>query len=505
MIYIPAMDLYKPAKSVPENGFNHGQDNLILIAVLLAAIASLLFNWFGTGYALERIMEEQSEERALRWGHLLESDLQDLDTLLAKGKPSQEDLRTIQTIVSAGSIFRFKFFNAHGVIVYASREEDAGHTIRKSYFYEIVKEGVPFIKVEKEEDFGSNIKYVVEAYIPILKNGIFRGAIEVYLDLSQSAATMQRYRIIAFFVLFGFTLLLCGMFAITTIRSKVRQEIADQNVIAKNALEAVNEVLESRVTQRTQELELEIKSHLETEAELVDAMMKAERANTAKSAFLSSVSHELRTPMNAIMGFAQVLQLSTQKKLDRNEVENLQDIITNGDKLIGLIDQILKLSKLETGNSITKSSQFKIDELIKECEEEYLLEAKKREITITSNVSTCLDKTVTVDRNCLKQALLNLLSNAIKYNKPGGVVSINCECNADVICKITVTDTGLGIPINQHDAIFHSFERLGREGHNIDGTGIGLSIAKSLIELIDGRIGFESDVGHIVIDGNRGD
>lgn len=473
----------------------YARDNIILIAALVAGLASLLFNWFGTGYAITHILEDEAREKALRWGYFLHEDLRDIDSLFSKSKPTEADLEAIQAVVTAGDIFQYKFYNAHGVIVFASRAEDMGTTIRKPYFYEIVKEGIAYTKIAQKEGLGKPKTFVSEAYIPILKNGIFRGAIEVYSDITKRAEEMFKFRIWAFVALCGFTLLLGALLAIVVVRRKLAQESSEQSLIAEKALKAVNETLEERVSQRTEELEFEIRSHLETEAELVDAMMKTERASKAKSAFLSSVSHELRTPMNAIMGFAQVLQLSACEKLNQRETENVRQIIDNGDKLVNLIDQVLDLSMLEAGHTQTEISQFSVEELLSECAEEFQAAAERNGIKMTTDAGICVGKTATVDRNCLKQALLNLVSNAIKYNKHGGSVKIACACSSDDVFRITIKDTGLGIPAKHHENVFQSFERLGREGQTIAGAGVGLSISKSLVELIKGQIGFESTVG----------
>lgn len=468
------------------------RDRFILVAALVAGLASLLFTWFGTGFAIDRILEDEANNKALRWGHLLEAELGDLDLLLAKGQPTDTDAQIIERVIKAGDIFRFKFMNAHGVVVYASRESDIGTSIEHTYFYEYVMEGIPFTKIKRDENFGEGIELVTEAYIPVLKGDTFRGAIEVYSDVTDRAKELQRYRIVAFIVSFGFTLLLGGIFAIIYVRSKISHEIAERSLITEQATKAVNEALEERVAQRTAELEYEIRSHLKTEAELVDAMTKAERASTAKAVFLSSISHELRTPMNAIMGFAQVLRRSAEAKLNERESENVQDIIDNGNRLIHLIDQLLTLSKLQSGDTVAKPSEFKINDLILECAEEIAVEAKYAGIKFSTNMDVCAAKVATVDRDCLKQALLNLISNAIKYNKKGGIVDVSCDCKDNGKVRISVLDTGKGIPEHQRESVFQSFDKLGREGHAIEGVGIGLSIAKSLVELINGEIGFES-------------
>lgn len=274
-----------------------------------------------------------------------------------------------------------------------------------------------------------------------------------------------------------------------------QKTLHQEKLAAELALKAANEELEERVSQRTQELEFEIHSHLETEAELFVAKMKAERANAAKSAFLSSVSHELRTPMNAIMGFAQVLQLSARSKLNEREIENVRQIVENGDKLVELIDQVLDLSKLQSGEAEAAATNVSIDVLLEECADEYKEAADRKQVTVMTDAGICVGKSATLDRNLLKQALLNLISNAIKFNEQGGTVHIVCECSSDSLLKINVIDTGEGIAKQHHDAVFQSFQRIGREAQMIEGTGVGLSIAKGLVELMGGHITFESAEG----------
>lgn len=471
------------------------RDNVIIVAALIAGMASLLFNWFGTGLAITHILEDEAKDRAVRWGEFLKQDLNDLEWIFESGSPSFVDQHAIDGAVEAGNIFRYKFFNANGLIMYASRTEDIGKTNSKPYFANIVQKGQTFATVENDESFGADNSFISEAYIPIMNGGDFRGAIEVYTNVTDRALELQKLRIWAFVVLCGFTALLGGMLAIVVVRNKMTQEIAEESQIAEQALHAVNEALEERVSQRTQELEFEIQSHLETEKELVDAKMKAERANAAKSAFLSSVSHELRTPMNAIMGFAQVLQLSARSKLDERETENVRQIIENGDLLVELIDQVLDLSKLQSGEAEAASTNVSIDELLDECAAEYKDTADRKQVTIITDAGICVGKSAALDRNLLKQALLNLISNAVKFNKNGGTVHIACECTSDPVLKINVTDTGEGIAKKHHDTVFQSFQRMGRESQAIEGTGVGLSIAKGLIELMSGHITFESMEG----------
>ena len=272
-----------------------------------------------------------------------------------------------------------------------------------------------------------------------------------------------------------------------------QQTLRQEKLAAELALKAVNEELEERVSQRTQDLEQEIQSHLVTEAQLIDSMEKAKRANAAKSAFLSSVSHELRTPLNAIMGFAQVLQISARGKLDARQLENIQQIVENGDKLTDLIEQILDLSKLEKNTSNIDIAHVAIDDIIHECIDHYIKDAENHGLSLSAIVDSCQGIMVAADRSYLKQALLNLMSNAIKYNRDGGAVTVSCDIVPSEHLKISVVDTGFGIPSAQHKNVFQPFQRLGREGTTIEGAGVGLSISKNLVELMGGRIGFNSE------------
>lgn len=472
-------------------------DGILVMATLVAVLAALMFNWYGTGYAITKILESEATAKAARWGKFLQNDLAGMDDILLDGTLSFGDQDALLNAVNAGNILRYKFFDRNGVIVLASRPDDVGTKSTSAYFKDVVMKGQTYTKIATDDDFEDGQTYISEAYIPVMENGAFKGAIEVYSDVTGRAFEMREYRVLAFAIFFSFTLLLGAVLAVVVVRNRKAQQLAEERLGAETTLRIINEELEERVSQRTQDLEQEIQSHLKTESELIAAMETAERANAAKSAFLSSVSHELRTPMNAIMGFAQMLQRSADGKLDVRSRDNIGQIIENGDKLVALIDQILDLSKLENNKSAIDIADVQIEDIIHECVDHFQSDADGRGLTISSIAHACSGEMVAVDRNCLKQALLNLVSNAIKYNRDGGSVTISCARDPSENMTISVSDTGFGIPLAYHESVFQPFRRLGREATTIEGAGVGLSISKALIELMGGRIGFtsEQDVG----------
>lgn len=227
------------------------------------------------------------------------------------------------------------------------------------------------------------------------------------------------------------------------------------------------------------------------EKAVLDARAEAERANQAKSDFLSSMSHELRTPMNAILGFAQMLEYDT--RLDADQQDNVHEILKGGRHLLELINEVLDLSKIEAGHVDLSLEPIDISCVANECTgliEPLMLQ---KQITLYQDVPP--RTAVRADRVRFKQALLNLLSNAVKYNRDSGQIHLNVKPSNGQYQRITVTDTGLGIPPDRIEKLFQPFQRLGAEHSEIEGTGIGLTITRHLVELMGGNVGVDSQVG----------
>jgi signal transduction histidine kinase/CheY-like chemotaxis protein len=222
------------------------------------------------------------------------------------------------------------------------------------------------------------------------------------------------------------------------------------------------------------------------------AKREAEDANHAKSEFLSRMSHELRTPLNSILGFAQILELGA---LNEQQSDNVAHILKGGYHLLDLINEILDLARIEAGRLSLSLEPVRVREALKDAVDLVRPLAIQQNVTINPDVAIRCDRHVQADRQRLKQVLLNLLSNAIKYNRGGGSVVISCCETPGNSLRIEVVDTGTGISNEGLKRIFRPFERLGADGTDVGGTGLGLALSKRLVESMGGTMGVESTVG----------
>jgi PAS domain S-box-containing protein len=237
----------------------------------------------------------------------------------------------------------------------------------------------------------------------------------------------------------------------------------------------------------------DISTRKEAEAELRAAREEAERANRAKSDFLSSMSHELRTPLNAILGFAQVLGLD---ELSASQHDDIEQILKGGRHLLDLINEILDIARIEGGRLNISPEPVLVADVVAEIVSLMRPLADERDIRLDADLPEMQDCHVIADRQRLAQVLLNLVSNTVKYNVEGGTVKVDCSAGSDETMRIAVTDTGPGIAPDQVPLLFTPFERLGADESGIEGTGLGLALSKSLVELMDGRLLVDSVPGH---------
>ena len=231
----------------------------------------------------------------------------------------------------------------------------------------------------------------------------------------------------------------------------------------------------------------------QVELELQKAMAIAEKANLAKSDFLSSMSHELRTPLSAILGFAQLIESGSPAPTVAQK-RSVDQILQAGWYLLDLINEILDLALIESGKLSLSLEPISLADVMHECRAMIEPQAQKRGISVTFPQVT-IPHFVLADRTRVKQVLINLLSNAIKYNKSGGTVVVECLAGTPGSVRICVRDTGAGLAPDKLAQLFQPFNRLGQEANVEEGTGIGLVVSKRLIELMGGVIGVESTVG----------
>ncbi|MBE0549521.1 MAG: HAMP domain-containing protein, partial [Rubrivivax sp.] len=262
--------------------------------------------------------------------------------------------------------------------------------------------------------------------------------------------------------------------------STIMRDISERKR-TEQALRDFNAELERRVEQRT--------------AQLAASRDEADRANHAKSEFLSRMSHELRTPMNAILGFAQLLQMDSQ--LGDSRRDWVREIIGGGRHLLELINDVLDLSRVESGRFTVSPEAVALRPLIDECLTLLRPLAEAGKVRLLEATRHC-EVQVRADRTRLRQVLLNLLSNAIKYNHRQGSVNIVCVAEADATppaVRVRITDSGPGLTPAEQARLFVPFERLGADERQIEGTGIGLVLSRKLMEIMGGQIGVESTPG----------
>jgi signal transduction histidine kinase/ActR/RegA family two-component response regulator len=231
----------------------------------------------------------------------------------------------------------------------------------------------------------------------------------------------------------------------------------------------------------------------QVEQTLTKATAAAEKANLAKSDFLSSMSHELRSPLNAILGFAQLMD-SDVTPATPSQKSSIAEILRAGWYLLELINEILDLAQIESGKLSLSPEPTSLAEVILECQAMIEPQAQTSGIRMTFPQFDvpCF---VAADRTRLKQVLINLLSNAIKYNQAGGTVVVDCAGSTAERIRLNVRDTGAGLPPEKLAQLFQPFNRLGQEYGAEQGTGIGLVLSKRLVELMGGVLGVESSVG----------
>jgi signal transduction histidine kinase len=268
---------------------------------------------------------------------------------------------------------------------------------------------------------------------------------------------------------------------------------------AEEILQKARDDLEKRVAERTKELgntnELlrhEVDKRKRAQAEIIHAKEAAEKANLAKSIFLTNMSHELRTPLNHIIGFTELIVDKRFGELNETQMEYLNDVLHSSNHLLSLINDILDLSKVEAGKLQLEPSEINLKMLLENSLNMIKEKAMKHGIQLSTTVED-IPETIRADERKLKQIIYNLLSNSVKYTPDGGSIHLRGKMRGSEV-EVSVTDTGIGLKRADLERIFNPFEQVENSRSNRDrGTGLGLSLTKNIVELHGGSIWAESE------------
>ena len=380
------------------------------------------------------------------------------------------DNARIDTIVrrfSRGTdVLKIKIYNASGRVVYSSEAAQIGDDASANRYFQSALEGSPSSQLTFRGRFDAMDGHIfdrdlVASYIPVLYGGNLEGVVELYADRTVSISGFRDALVALALILAPLYL---GLYAIVIVVALRYDRLRDQR-----------------------------------QAHLQELAASEERANRAKTEFLTHMSHELRTPLNAILGHAQLLGAEFRSAGDsageRVAVrEHVDRIMAAGWHLLGLIDEVLDLTKIEAGGTSLDRAAVAVPPLLDDCLAQLDAMAAASSIRLRAPVVEPGAAWVAADLQKLRQVLLNLVSNAIKYNVAGGEVSTMARRVEDRI-RIEVKDTGRGLTLDQIDRLFQPFTRFLRRGEVIQGSGVGLALSKRLVEAMSGRLLVTSEPG----------
>jgi PAS domain S-box-containing protein len=557
------------------------REKRLLISLMVIAIVALMASWGAVRKGENWLLEKESLDTAVKWATFARNNLSDLDGLLGGGSLSRRDRHLFEFAGEAGKVFRYKIFGPDGRTVMASRASDMGTFNTKPYFSDLVMKGQAHVEIEDKADSGPNRTVVSEGYVPIMEQGRFKGAIEVYVDMTAQANAL---RYTGNLVFAGLVVLLsvigtaCGIFVWFDVRARAQEilresedrfrtvvnrspanihimdtqghftlmnrhaerlfGVTDEEARGKTVHEIVPmEVAEAisaharKVLETGQAVEKElewsaeggIRTYLtvkfpildaaggidavgtigtditerkETEKDLLAAKEQAVLANRAKSEFLANMSHELRTPLNAILGFSEVIQGQAFGPVGHAKyLEYASEINGSGQHLLGLINDILDLSKIEAGKTELHEVDVDVAKTIRSCIVLVKERAKEGDVELERILGSDLPRLLADERK-LKQILINLLSNAVKFTPPGGKVTVGAWVDFNDGYVFQVTDTGIGISRDDIPRAFAPFSQIdGDLNRKYDGAGLGLPLTKVLAESHGGSLELESEPG----------
>ncbi len=437
----------------------YGRNDFGLLYLLAAVIAgSFVLGWLGIRKSEAVLLRKESLEIALQWNRSLLNNLDNVEKLLATGQHSDHDLPLFRLATEIGGIVRHKVYNSESRVVAASSPKDVGKINKFAYFRDVVRNGQSHVIVDEPDTANGKTKIIARAYVPFMAGRVFKGAFEVYLDVTSRAAHVRKIGNLAIGGLILVLVSISGVGGILVFRN-IDYRRRQRDVLGK-------------------------------------AMVRAESASRSKSEFLASMSHEIRTPLNAINGFSEIIagQHFGPVGVEKYQ-EYAQDIHDSGRLLLSLINDILDISKAEAGKLDIHEEAVMVENIVNTGLRMTSDRARKKNLRLYVEIEDELPA-LFCDERLLLQTLLNFLSNAMKFTPRGGAITIRASLNDDGGIDLVVEDNGVGISPEDIPKVLEPF---GQAGNSIsgkrEGTGLGLPLAKKFIECHGGQFNLSSILG----------